>query len=215
MTFLQTALTNCTYELNSRDDYTGGGRKKDDPEAVPNGCCAEGSGGTARLAVSRSRDEVDMPTNPKIVEKIPLFQKLSFNQIQQVLHLGQMKTYKEGNLLCKDRDKSNAMFILLAGELAVKDGDIELARVKPVEIVGEMGLISGEPRCATIQVAKECTVIYIGKMQFDVLLRTDVDMASKIYKNVVDSLCQKLRENNTYLSRVLATAGSAAETTTT
>jgi CRP/FNR family cyclic AMP-dependent transcriptional regulator len=152
-------------------------------------------------------------TNPKIVQKIPLFQRLSFNQIQQVLHVGQMTTHPEGYLLCKDGDKSNAMFILLAGELAVKDGDLELARIKPVETVGEMGLISGEPRCASIEVVQQCTVILIGKMQFDALLRSDIDMASKIYKNVVDSLCQKLRENNTHLSRVLATAGAAVETT--
>ena len=151
-------------------------------------------------------------TNPKIVQKIPFFSKLSFNQIQQVLHIGQMTAHQEGYILCKDGDKSNAMFILLAGELAVKDGDVELARIKPVEIVGEMGLISGEPRCATIEVLQECTVIVIGKMQFDALMRSDIDMATKIYKNVVDSLCRKLRENNSSLSKVLATAGPGVET---
>lgn len=148
-----------------------------------------------------------MNANPKIVEKIPFFCRLSPNQIQQILHAGQITTYQPGQLLCKTGDKSTAMFILLAGELIVKDEDLELARVKPVEIVGEMGLISGEPRCATLEVATGATVIAIGKIQFEALLRKDVDMAAKIYKNVVDSLCQKLRGNNIQLTQVLSQTG--------
>ena len=139
--------------------------------------------------------------NPKIVEKIPFFRRLSLHQVQQVLHAGQMMTYEEGQLLCKDGDKSTAMYILLAGELLIKDGDTELARIKPVDIVGEMGLITNEPRCATIEVANNATLLSIGKIQLEVLLKNDIDMALKVYKNMLHSLSQKLRKNNTRLTR--------------
>ncbi len=139
--------------------------------------------------------------NPKIVEKIPFFRKLSLNQVKQVLHAGQMTTYDEGQMVCKDGDKSTAMYILLAGELAIKDGDTELARIRPVDIVGEMGLITNEPRCATIEAVKSATLLTIGKIHLEVLLKNDIDMALKVYKNMLDSLSQKLRDNNTRLTQ--------------
>ena len=138
----------------------------------------------------------------KIVEKIPFFQGLSLSQIQQVLHAGKMESYPAEHILCRNGDKSNAMYILLSGELTVKDDGLELARVKPVEIVGEMGLVTGEPRCASIEVAKNATLMAIGKMHFDVFLKSDLDMAVKIYKNMLDSLSQKLRENNAQLKKI-------------
>ena len=142
--------------------------------------------------------------NAKIVEKIPFFRGLSLHQVRQILSAGQMSAYKQGHILANDGDKSTAIYILLTGSLAIKAGEIELARVKAVDIVGEMGVVTNEPRCATIEVAEEASVMIIGKMQFDVALRKDVDMAAKIYKNMVSSLCQKLRENNVQLAQSLS-----------
>jgi len=145
--------------------------------------------------------KIDVTRHIKIVEKIPFVRNLSMHQVQQVLNIGRLETYPVGHVLCKDGEKSNAMFILLAGELAVKDGHMHLARVMPVDIVGEMGVITNQPRCATIEVVKDVTLISVGKMQFDALLKQDVDMAARIYKNMLDSLSQKLRTNNDRLSQ--------------
>lgn len=144
--------------------------------------------------------KIDVTRHLKIVEKIPFVRNLSMHQVQQVLKAGAVETYPVGHFLCKDGEKSTAMFILLAGELAVRDGSTLLARIKPVDIVGEMGVITNQPRCATIEVVKETTVIKVGKMQFDAILKQDVDMAARIYKNMLDSLSQKLRSNNERLA---------------
>ena len=139
--------------------------------------------------------------NAKIVEKIPFFHGLSPNQVRQILNAGQMSAYKQGHILAKDGDKSTEMYILLTGSLAIKSSEVELARVRAVDIVGEMGVVTNEPRCATIEVAEGASVMLISKIQFDAILRKDVDMAAKIYRNMVNSLCQKLRENNAQLAQ--------------
>ena len=109
--------------------------------------------------------------------------------------------YEQGHILANDGDKSTAMYILLTGSLAIKSSEVELARVRAVDIVGEMGVVTNEPRCATIEVAEGASVMLISKIQFDAILRKDVDMAAKIYRNMVNSLCQKLRENNAQLAQ--------------
>ncbi len=145
--------------------------------------------------------KIDITRHLKIVEKIPFVRNLSMHQVQQVLKIGRLETHPVGHVLCRDGEKSNAMFILLSGELVVKDGQTQLARIVPVDIVGEMGVITNQPRCATIEVVKDVTLINVGKMQFDALLKQDVDMAARIYKNMLDSLSQKLRSNNNRLTQ--------------
>ena len=44
----------------------------------------------------------NVSANFKIVEKIPFFRGLSMNQVQQVLHAGQMVSLGLGKRLCKD-----------------------------------------------------------------------------------------------------------------
>ena len=132
----------------------------------------------------------------KIVEKIPFFRGLSLSQARQVIQAGQMAAYEKGYILFRGGDNSNALYILLAGELTVRDVDVEVARIRPVEIVGEMGLVTNQPRCATIEVTQNATVMMIGKLRFDLFMKNDVEMAARIYKNILDTLSQRLKANN-------------------
>ena len=47
----------------------------------------------------------------KIIEKIPLFQGLSLNQVRQLLNSGQMVNYQKGKILCKEGDKLSLIHI--------------------------------------------------------------------------------------------------------
>ncbi|MBT4137586.1 MAG: cyclic nucleotide-binding domain-containing protein [Candidatus Latescibacteria bacterium] len=143
--------------------------------------------------------KIDVTRHIKIVEKIPFVKNLSIRQIQQVLKAGNLETHPFGASLFRQGDKSLGLYILLAGELVVQDGNTEIARVKPVDIVGEMGVVSNEPRSATIKVTQEATLISVSKMQFDVLLKNDVDMAARIFRNMLDSLIGKLRSTNEHI----------------
>jgi CRP-like cAMP-binding protein len=140
--------------------------------------------------------KIDVTRHIKIVEKIPFLQNLSVRQIQQVLKAGNIETFPAETVLFHQGDRSVGLYILLIGELAVLDGTIEIARIKPVDTVGEMGVISSEPRSATVKVTQEATLISIGKVQFEVVLKNDVDMAARIFRNMLESLFVKLRTTN-------------------
>ena len=146
----------------------------------------------------------NVSANFKIVEKNPFFRGLSMNQVQQVLHAGQMVSLGLGKRLCKDGERSTKNFLLLSGELVVRGKAAELAVIHPVEIVGEMGVVTSQPRSATIEVSQDATFLSIGKMPFDVLMKNDIDMAVKIYRNMLEALSQKLRDNNVRSAREIA-----------
>ena len=48
-------------------------------------------------------------------------------------------------MLCHEGDESTAFFILISGTLKVRAGEISLGKVQAVDVVGEMGFITGMP----------------------------------------------------------------------
>ena len=87
-------------------------------------------------------ERVEPSANLKLAEKILIFRGLSANQVQQVVNTSKMEKCKPGKLVCKEGDNSKSMFILLAGEMVAKNKGVVLAHLKPVEILGEMGVIT-------------------------------------------------------------------------
>ena len=59
-----------------------------------------------------------------------------------------------------------------------------------------MGVITKEPRSATLEVTENAPLLSLSKIRFDALIRQDIDMNFKIYKNLLESLSQKVRDNN-------------------
>ena len=135
----------------------------------------------------------------RVVDKVPAFNSLSGPQVYQVLKAGSIRSCKAGDILCEKGDESSEMFILLSGKLRVRIGVMELWRVSSAEIVGEMSLITGLPRTATVETIEDSALFVIKKESMDSLLEGNPDLAAKVYRNMLESLCQKLRDTDLLL----------------
>ena len=136
----------------------------------------------------------------KIASKIPFMSDLSAGQIDRVLEAGRMISIDGGQVVCKAGDNSNSLWILLAGKLVVLQGEILLTTIESVEIVGEMGLITGLSRSATISAKQDVVLLEIQKLRLDKLMKDDIDLERKLYRNMLRSLCEKLRSTSTQLA---------------
>jgi CRP-like cAMP-binding protein len=137
----------------------------------------------------------------EVRDKIPLFRGLSNDQVQAIVDVGNLIELEPGRMLCHEGDASTAFFIILAGSLRVRAGEISLGKIQAVDVVGEMGFITGMPRSATLEIETAARLIVIAKTEFDALLDGDDHMAAKIYHRLVDVLCRRLRESNVHLVR--------------
>jgi CRP/FNR family transcriptional regulator len=99
----------------------------------------------------------------------------------------------------------DVMFIILSGEVRVtstRDGrEMELARRKTGENVGEMALISKEPRIATLTTVGNVRALCIDQKSFESLLRDRPNVSLA----VIQILCERLEEASTKLHQ--STAG--------
>lgn len=125
----------------------------------------------------------------KVIEKIPMFSRVGATNAAAVLQVCEFRALEVGGYLCKVREPSDEMAVLLSGRLGVyTDGDVEIATIEPVAPVGEMGLITGQPRSATVCALEKSSLLVLRKPAFERLMRHNVQICRQVYGNVIQIL---------------------------
>jgi diguanylate cyclase (GGDEF)-like protein len=102
---------------------------------------------------------------------IPLFSWLDEIEINNVAEVLKPVYAKKGDIIFREGDKGENMFILLSGSLsafgAQSDGTQRwLFDVKPFDFFGEMSIIAHEPRSATISAKDDSVVMMLNMADF-------------------------------------------------
>ena len=85
------------------------------------------------------------------------------------------------------------MFILLEGNLAKRTSTgVEVSKINPVGLVGEMGILTDEPRSANVTTLENVMGFIIKKDELTDLFTRNAEICQKILLNVVQILSRKL-----------------------
>ena len=132
-----------------------------------------------------------------IVERIPIFKGFSPDQIEKMMSVSEERTVQEGEYLFNEGDPSTCMYILLSGGLQVLSiSDTEIAVITQMGVVGEMGVLTDQPRSAGVMANSNSRILCISRDALFSLIQEDGSMGFKVYQNVTHILCDRLRENN-------------------
>jgi len=100
---------------------------------------------------------------------------LTREQLQAIELLADWITLPQGAELFKQGDDADAVFILVSGSLGVvvpgADGaDVVRGRVHAGELVGEMAILTGEPRSATVYAIRDAELVRFSTGEFESIL---------------------------------------------
>ena len=85
-----------------------------------------------------------------ILEGLPLFARLTKRQLKAVAKVSSDVRYEPGTVILKELDSGQHLVIMSLGTAKVVHGGRVLATVGPGDVIGEMAIIDGEPRSATV-----------------------------------------------------------------
>jgi zinc transporter ZupT len=135
-----------------------------------------------------ARKQADASGQIKLLAKCDLMRHLPAEQIEQLLPCIRSRQLKAGEILFKAGDAGDALYIVAHGKVEVLTTDLRDAEASGHAIavlgdgaaIGEMSLLSGGPRTATIRAVEDTGLLKIGKDDFERLVATDSQLANVV-----------------------------------
>jgi len=119
-----------------------------------------------------------------ILRRQPLFKSLSDPQLDALMPRGHHAHFGRGEKLIRQGAQGESMFILVSGQANVvveKNGmDMHVASLSEGDCFGEMSLLTGENRSATVLAHTDCEVVEIRKPVLARSLKENPDLLAKL-----------------------------------
>jgi zinc transporter ZupT len=145
--------------------------------------------GTQFREYALARKQANAAERIKLLAKSDLMRHLPAEQIEQILPCIQDRQLKAGEILFRAGDAGDALYIVGRGKIEVlTEPGPGNAACSPIAALGEghafgeMALLSGEPRTATIRAIEDTTLLKIGKQDFEQLVAADPTLAEAVQR---------------------------------
>ncbi|MBX3184060.1 MAG: Stp1/IreP family PP2C-type Ser/Thr phosphatase [Polyangiaceae bacterium] len=147
----------------------------------------------------------------KLLARTPLFRPLNDREILRVLQVTTTTQYQDGDVVMREGETGDELFIVLSGKIQVRHGDSVIATLSAGEHVGEMALIRSQPRSATVQSEGTSELMVIRRADFFDILRKEHQLAVKLLWQFTGVLADRLAATNRELSVAKEGLGDAIQ----
>lgn len=137
-----------------------------------------------------------------LLKRVPLFSELSPQELDRISRVAVPRSFPKGVRVFHEGDHSDACYIVRSGDLRVtrehSDGRaIALATLGPGDIFGELAMLDGEARSASVEALSDCELLALPASDVRALLHGSAEITVKL----VIALTRRLRESNERISR--------------
>ena len=140
--------------------------------------------GTGTLAHESQIDRIGM------LRRVELFSGLSESRLQSLAAVCRISTFPEGDEIIEQGEEllevEDGLFIVLDGTVEVRrdstdgsDGRV-VATLGPTQFFGEMALLDGHPRSASVFAKTEVVCMMLSRWDFQRQLRSDPEIAMRV-----------------------------------
>ena len=114
----------------------------------------------------------------EVLRPLPVFEPLSDEQIRTLVGAAALQRYMQGETLVQQGDRGESLFVIRSGVVRIErsfDGGpmTTMATMSEGDFFGEMSLLTGEPRSASIVAEQETEVVMVSKDAFAPVLEAD------------------------------------------
>lgn len=145
---------------------------------------------------------VDTANKLALVRRLAMFRFLSDQELIRLLKIVYERTVDPGEVLIREGEPGDAVFILFSGRLDVSKAGHHLTSIEPGGHLGELAFMDGQARSATVTAVSRSTVLTFTRDDFRELARTEPVATSKVLWAFSLNLGQRLRDLTVQYARV-------------
>lgn len=129
------------------------------------------------------------------ITTFPLFKGFTVNGAKRLMSAGTVKDHPTGQVLLKEGDSSDFVLLVLSGKLEVfveREGkDLVLTEANPGTILGELAMLCGIPRSASVRAKEDSAVLEWPDEAFRSMLVRDPSLSQRIFGQALRTLVEK------------------------
>ena len=138
-----------------------------------------------------------MDNHSQLMTTFPLFKGFTENGTRRLLDSGEVTPHAAGEVLLKEGDTAEFVLLVLTGKLEVfvdREGQhLVLTEAEPGDILGELAVLCGIPRSASVRAKDNAAVLEWSDEAFRTLLLRDPSLSQRIFREALRTLVEKER----------------------
>jgi ATP-binding cassette subfamily B protein len=112
--------------------------------------------------------------------------------LEQEVERMKLRRFLPGQTILREGDPADAFFVLTKGAASVRqqgpDGEREISTLKPGDFFGEIGLLTGTPRNATVRATAPTEVLELDAEGFRELVESSQQTRERVQHSMEDRL---------------------------
>jgi CRP/FNR family transcriptional regulator, cyclic AMP receptor protein len=125
------------------------------------------------------------------LEAVPLFRACTRKQLRAVARIAEVFDAPAGTIVIRAGDPGEEFFLIVEGTARVHVSAKKRLRLRPGDYFGEMSLLDGEPRSATVVADTPLRLLVINRQNFQTLL----DTVPGLIQGLLVTLCHRVRHS--------------------
>lgn len=123
-----------------------------------------------------------MPKDPRIdlLRSVPLFMECNQHQLEFIATQVEDVDIPSGEVLCREGTSGGDFFVIVSGTARVERDGKKMPSLGPGGFFGEIAIIDGGRRTATVTAETPMRVLNLGRSQFQNVLAASPDMARQL-----------------------------------
>jgi CRP-like cAMP-binding protein len=123
-------------------------------------------------------------TKVEALKRAPLFEGLSRKELVELARVSEDLEVPAGTVLCREGEVGQEFFVILDGEVEVKRNGRRLAQRGGGEFVGEIALLEGIPRMATVTAKTPLRIFVLTRNAFIALVDANPGVERKVLRTL-------------------------------
>lgn len=146
--------------------------------------------------ISNQRNGDDL-INTHFLKKVSLFSELQIDDVSRIAEIASERTYKKNEVIFHEKDPGSVLFILKSGAVKIsvcdRNGKEDILKIiYPGDFFGDMSLLDGKHRSATVSAMEKSVSLIIQREHFLSLISNHTNLVM----NMLATMSRRLRKTD-------------------
>jgi CRP-like cAMP-binding protein len=123
---------------------------------------------------------VSMDQKTAIVARLPIFAKLDPRSLEAVATLARVVTVPADTVLLREGEPAESFYVIVTGTVRVERLGRFVRSMADGGFLGEVALIEGSERTATVTCTTDCELLELGSFEFGRVMATFPDVRERV-----------------------------------